>query len=111
MKFIKAPLLRLVNIEITRITITNIQVIARENHFYKRRIKEAIEICTQQSTRPGYELPAIYDDLLSCDHSLMGGHVTRRDFETTGPQSQCAGGSKPTMAAAAGPYIMYHALC
>ena len=65
-----------------QIKIDDVQVIAREDHFWKRKIREAIEIRTQKPTLnrdAGYDLPAIYDDLLSHDRSLMGGHVTRRD--------------------------------
>lgn len=62
------------------IGLDDVQVIAREDHFWKRKIREAIEIRVQQPTLnrdAGYELPAIYDDLLSHDRP-PGGHVTRR---------------------------------
>ena len=41
-----------------------------------------IKICIQQPSLnrdARYNLPAIYDDVLSHDRSLTGGHVTRRD--------------------------------
>ena len=63
------------------IKIDDVQVVAREEHFWKRKIREAIEIRTQQPSLnrdAGHDLPAIYDDLLSHDLSQTGGHVTRR---------------------------------
>ena len=50
------------------------------NIFWKRRIPEAIEIRTQQPSLirdAGYDLPAIYNDLLLHDFSQTGGHVIR----------------------------------
>ena len=60
------------------IKLDDVQVIAREDQFWKRKIRESIEIRTQKPTLnrdTGYDLPAIYDDLLSCDRP-KGGHVT-----------------------------------
>ena len=51
-------------------------------YFWKRNIREAIEKRTQKPTLnrdTGYDLPAIYDDLLSHDRSLTGGHLARSD--------------------------------
>ena len=59
----------------------DVQVIAREEHFWKGKIREAIEIRTHQSSLnrdAGHNLPAIYDDLLSHNLSQTEGHVTRR---------------------------------
>ena len=59
----------------------NVKVIAREDHTFRRKIRESIEI---RSRRPainrdqGYELPPIYDELLSCDRR-SGDHVTSED--------------------------------
>ena len=53
-----------------KISMDNVEVVAREEHFWKRKIKEAMEIRTQQPTLnrdTGYDLPAIYDNLLSHD--------------------------------------------
>ena len=62
-----------------RITIDNVQVLACEEHTWKRRIREAIKIRTQQPTlnrETGYDLPAIYNNLLSHNRPSKGGHVT-----------------------------------
>lgn len=62
-----------------RITTDNARVLAREQHFWKRKIREAIEIRTQRPTLnrdTGYDLPAIFDNLLSHDRPSKGGHVT-----------------------------------
>ena len=62
-----------------RITIDNVRVLAREEHLWKRKIREAIEIRTQRPTLnrdTGYDLPAIFDNLLSHDRPSKGGHVT-----------------------------------
>ena len=43
-------------------------VLAREEHMWKRKIRETIEIRTQRPTlnrNTGYNLPAIFDNLLS----------------------------------------------
>ena len=45
-----------------------------------RRIKEAIQIKKHQPTLnrdTGLQLAAVYDDVLSCDHSPPGGHMTQ----------------------------------
>ena len=65
-----------------KIKVDDVQVIAREDHFWIWKTREAIEICAQDPSLnkdTGYDLSAIYDDLLSHDHSSIGGHVTRRD--------------------------------
>ena len=52
------------------ITLDNIQVIAQEEHIWMRKIREAIEIKTQEPTLnrdAGYDLPVIYDKLISHD--------------------------------------------
>ena len=62
-----------------RITTDNARVLAREQLFWKRQIREAIEIRTQRPTLirdTGYDLPAIFDNLLSHDRPSKGGHVT-----------------------------------
>jgi hypothetical protein len=56
----------------------HVQIIGREEQFWNRKIGEAIEIKTQHPSLnrdSGYELAAIYDDLLALDHST-GGQVT-----------------------------------
>ena len=53
----------------------NVRIIGREDHFWKRKIKEAIEIKTHKPTLnrdSGYELAPIYDDLLTLDLSRSG---------------------------------------
>jgi hypothetical protein len=53
-----------------KIKLDDVQVLAREDNFWKRKIREAIEIKTECPTLnrdAGYDLPAIYDDLLSHD--------------------------------------------
>ena len=57
----------------------NVSVVAREDQFWKRKIRESIEIRTLKPTMnrdTGYDLPAIYNDLLtaSCDRP-KNGHV------------------------------------
>ena len=57
------------------INIDNVQLISREDQFWKRKIKEAIEIKTRKPTLNrdlGYELEPIYDDLLTLDLSRSG---------------------------------------
>ena len=54
-----------------KIKLDDVQVLAREDNYWKRKIREAIEIKTECPTLnrdTGYDLPAIYDDLLSHDH-------------------------------------------
>ena len=61
-----------------QIQMDDVQVIARENHYWNRKICEAIEIRTHKPTLnrdTGYDLPAIYGDLHSLDHP-SGGQVT-----------------------------------
>ena len=56
----------------------DVEVIGREDRFWNRKIREAIEIKTLKPTLnrdAGYDLPAIYNDLLTLDHP-SGGHVT-----------------------------------
>ena len=56
-----------------------VRMLAREEHLWKRKIREAIEIRTQHPTLnrdTGYDLPAIFDNLLSHDRPSKGGHVT-----------------------------------
>jgi hypothetical protein len=53
------------------ITVDNVKIIAREEHLWKRKIREAVEIKTHAPTLnrdTGYDLPAIFDKLLSRDH-------------------------------------------
>ena len=53
------------------ISVHNVKIIAREEHLWKRKIREAVEIKTNAPTLnrdTGYDLPAIFDKLLSCDH-------------------------------------------
>ena len=57
------------------------KVIAREDNMWWRKICESIEIRTRHPTinrDQGYELPPIYDELLSSDRR-SGGHVTLED--------------------------------
>ena len=59
----------------------NVKVIAREDHTFRRKIRESIEIRTRRpaiNRDQGYELPPIYDELLSCDRR-PGDHVTSED--------------------------------
>ena len=62
----------------------NIEIIVREDHLWKRTIREAVGSKTQQAPTlnrdAGYDLPAIFDKLLSDDRPHKGGHMTR---ETT----------------------------
>ena len=55
-----------------KIMVEDVQFMEWEDHFWKRKIREIINRDT------GYDLLAIYDDLLSHDHSSLDGHVTRR---------------------------------
>ena len=53
-----------------KITMDNVKVIGREDHFWNRKIREAMEIRALTPTLnkdTGYDLPAIYSDLLSLD--------------------------------------------
>ena len=56
-------------------------IVVRENDIFKRRIREAIEIHCQALTLNidvGYELPAIYRDILSHDiFNYQLNHVTK----------------------------------
>ena len=48
----------------------NVKIIGREEHMWRRKIQESIEIRTRQPTLnrdQGYELPRIWDQLLSHD--------------------------------------------
>ena len=59
----------------------SVKVIAREDNKFKRKIRESIEIRTRRPAMnrdQGYELPPIYDELLSCDRR-SGDHVTSED--------------------------------
>ena len=59
----------------------NVKVIAREDHTLRRKIRESVEIRTRRpaiNRDQGYELPRIYDQLLSCDRR-SGDHVTSED--------------------------------
>ena len=63
------------------IKMDNVKVIAREDNMWRRKIRESIEIRTRHpaiNRDQGYELPTIYDKLLSCDRR-SGGHVTSED--------------------------------
>ena len=63
------------------ITMDNVQIIGREEQLWKRKIREAIEIKTRKPTLnrdTGYELAAIYNDLLTPVHS-SGGQVIGGD--------------------------------
>ena len=58
---------------------SSVRVLAREDGWLKRKVREAIEIKIGQPAMnrdQGYELPPIYDELLlSCDRR-RDGHVT-----------------------------------
>ena len=59
----------------------NVKVISREDHTLRRKIRESVEIRTRRpaiNRDQGYELPRIYDQLLSCDRR-SGDHVTSED--------------------------------
>ena len=63
------------------IKMDDVKVIAREDNMWRRKIHEYIEIRTRHPTinrDQGYELPLIYDELLSCDRRSSG-HVTSED--------------------------------
>ena len=52
------------------IKMDDVKVIAREDNMWRRKIRESIEIRTHHpaiNRDQGYELPPIYDELLSCD--------------------------------------------
>ena len=54
------------------ISVDNVEIIAREEHLWKRKIREAVEIKNHAPTLSlnrdtGYDLPAIFDKLLSHD--------------------------------------------
>ena len=58
-----------------QINMDNVKIIGGEELFWQRKIREAIEIKTRGPTLnrdSGYELEAIYDDLLSPDLSRSG---------------------------------------
>ena len=61
------------------ITKDSVGLLAREDVWLKRKVREAIKIKIGQPAMnrdQGYELPPIYDELLlSCDH-CQGDHVT-----------------------------------
>ena len=47
-----------------------VKVIAREDNMWRHKIRKSIEIKTRHpaiNRDQGYELPPIYDELLSCD--------------------------------------------
>ena len=58
----------------------NVKIIAREDHLWRRKIKESIEIRTRQPTMnrdQGYDLPRIYDQLLyKWSRDSEGFHIT-----------------------------------
>ena len=63
------------------IKMVDVKVIAREDNMWRRKIRQSIEIRTRHpaiNRDQGYELPPIYDKLLSCDRR-SGGHVTSED--------------------------------
>ena len=63
------------------VTEDDVKVIGREDHTFRRKIRESIEIRTRGPTinrEEGYKLPPIYDELLSRDRR-SGGHVTSED--------------------------------
>ena len=66
----------------------NVEVLAREEGWFKRKIREAIEIKTLQPTinrDQGFDLPAIYSEILSVS-------VTRdRSRQTSGHPAQVIG--------------------
>ena len=54
-------------------------IIACQEQMWKRKIQEAVEIKTKAPTLnrdAGYDLPTIFDKLLSHDRPKKGGHVT-----------------------------------
>ncbi|XP_072046843.1 uncharacterized protein [Amphiura filiformis] len=62
------------------ISLDNVEVMGREDHFWNRKIREALEIKTQRPTLnrdAGYDLPAIYDDLLPLEHPPGGQHYAK----------------------------------
>jgi len=67
------------------ISMDDVKVIGREDHFWNRKIREAIEIRAHSPTLnkdTGYDLPAIYSDLLSLDlqprGQVSGGQQSQR---------------------------------
>ena len=63
------------------IKMDDVKVIAREDNMWWRKICESIEIRTRHPAidrDQGYELPPIYNELLSCDRR-SGGHMTSED--------------------------------
>ena len=62
-----------------KITKDIVRVLAREDNWLKRKVREAIETKIVQPAMncdQGYEFPLIYDELLlSCDRR-QGGHMT-----------------------------------
>ena len=63
------------------IKMDDVKVIALEDNMWWRKFCESIEIRTRHpaiNLNQGYELPAIYDELLSCDHRSRV-HVTSED--------------------------------
>ena len=72
----------------------NVEVLAREEGWFKRKVREAIEIKTLQPTiNQGFDLPAIYSEILPVS-------VTRdRSRQTSGHPAQTIGAvarSSPT---------------
>ena len=66
-----------------QIQMDDVQVIARENHYWNRNI-EAIEIRTNKPTLnrdTGYNLTAIYSDLFSLDHPVGDRWTATRNTE------------------------------
>ena len=62
------PSLQWVNIFNTTNIMDHVQIINREEHFWNRKIREAIKIKSQKPSLnrdTGYELAPIYDDLLT----------------------------------------------
>lgn len=57
------------------IDMEHVQILSREEHFWNRKIREAIEIKSQRPTLnrdAGYELPPIYDDLFTPECTADG---------------------------------------
>ena len=79
-----------------KITKDSVKVLAREDIWLKRKVREAIEIKIGQPAMNrdhGYELPPIYDELLlSCDRR-QGDHVTS-EGEARRPEEEYAKYSK-----------------
>ena len=73
-----------------------VKVLAREDVWLKRKVREAIEIKIGQPAMnrdQGYELPPIYDELLlSCDRR-QGNHMTS-EGEALRPEEGCVKHSK-----------------